>query len=98
MPPFPLRLERLRRGLDQREVAAALGVDQASISDVELGERGPAGTVFNALCRHYDLPSARMVASMARWRREHGAGRARARPRGRQVGNTRTRLCGDAPA
>jgi transcriptional regulator with XRE-family HTH domain len=67
--PSPLRLARLERGLAQATVAEAIGVGQAAVSLVELGQRlcGPA---FTKLAAYYDRSPDTLRRRMVAWRRQ----------------------------
>lgn len=40
-PPGPLRLARVTRGISQRQLARAVGVDPTALSHIEAGRRRP---------------------------------------------------------
>lgn len=53
-----LRKARKRVGLSQSEAAAAVGVQKAAISKMELGKALPSADVLARLCRLYQLEIA----------------------------------------
>lgn len=51
-----LKRARLARGLTQRDVAAAVGLWQGTVSFIETGQQDPSLRVLLALADLYDMP------------------------------------------
>ena len=73
-----LRQLRVGRKLIVRKVAAAVGMDMAHLSKVELGDRLPTQEQAASLARFYDIPpyemeAARMAGKFLRDLRDHPA-------------------------
>ncbi len=60
-----LRKARQRAGLSQSQAAAAVGVQKAAISKMELGKALPSADVLGRLCKLYELQISELIKRAA---------------------------------
>jgi transcriptional regulator with XRE-family HTH domain len=81
-----LRLRRLARGWRLRDLRDVVGVDEATLSQVERGDQPLRGRVLRKLAETYATSSARLLYEHERWERTRRSAIVAARNEARLLG------------